>query len=82
MYMEKLLAIFIGFHQTNFSFLTAHSLQKFFYSSQPTIDFFHGYSPTKQTLRSARMSLRNVTIVSIFIIFILYITQMHMSSIS
>jgi hypothetical protein len=30
MYMEKLLAIFIGFHQTNFSFLTAHNLQKFF----------------------------------------------------
>jgi hypothetical protein len=36
--MEKLLATFSGFHQTLFSFLTAHSPQQLF--SQLTAAFF------------------------------------------
>jgi hypothetical protein len=33
-YVEKLLTAFSGFHQTIFSFLTAHSHNSFFHSSQ------------------------------------------------
>jgi hypothetical protein len=49
-YMEKLLATFSGFHQTLFSFLTAHSPQQLFSQLTAHISFFHSHSPTKQTL--------------------------------
>jgi hypothetical protein len=32
-YIEEFLTTFSGFHQTVFSFLTAHSLQQLFHSS-------------------------------------------------
>jgi hypothetical protein len=49
-YIEELLMIFSGFHQTVFSFLTAHSLQQFFPQLTAHNNFFHSHSPTKQTL--------------------------------
>jgi hypothetical protein len=49
-YMEKLLATFSGFHQTLFSFLTAHSPQQLFSQLTAHSSFFHSHSPTKQTL--------------------------------
>jgi hypothetical protein len=48
--MEKLLATFSGFHQTLFSFLTAHSPQQLFSQLTAHSSFFHSHSPTKQTL--------------------------------
>jgi hypothetical protein len=51
MYMEKLLATFSGFHQTLFSFLTAHSPQQLFSQLTAHSSFFHNHSPTKQTLK-------------------------------
>jgi hypothetical protein len=41
---------FSGFHQTVFSFLTAHSLQQLFLQLIAHSNFFHSHSPTKQTL--------------------------------
>jgi hypothetical protein len=50
-YIEKLLTIFNGFHQTVFSFLTAHSLQQLFSQLTAHSNFFHSHSPTKQALK-------------------------------
>jgi hypothetical protein len=49
-YIEELLTTFSGFHQTIFSFLTAHSLQQLFPQLTAHSNFFHSHSPTKQTL--------------------------------
>jgi hypothetical protein len=49
-YIEEILTIFSGFHQTIFSFLTAHSLQQLFPQLTAHSNFFHSHSPTKQTL--------------------------------
>jgi hypothetical protein len=49
-YIEELLTTFSGFHQTIFSFLTAHSLQQLFSQLTAHSNFFHSHSPTKQTL--------------------------------
>jgi metallophosphoesterase superfamily enzyme len=49
-YIEELLTIFSGFHQTVFSFLTAHSLQQLFPQLTAHSNFFHSHNPTKQTL--------------------------------
>jgi hypothetical protein len=49
-YMEKYLAIFSGFHQTLFNFLTAHSPQQLFSQLTAHSSFFHSHSPTKHTL--------------------------------
>jgi hypothetical protein len=49
-YIEELLMTFSGFHQTIFSFLTAHSLQQLFPQLTAHNNFFHSHSPTKQTL--------------------------------
>jgi hypothetical protein len=49
-YIEELLTTFSGFHQTVFSFLTAHSLQQLFPQLTAHSNFFHSHSPTKQTL--------------------------------
>jgi hypothetical protein len=49
-YIEELLTTFSGFHQTIFSFLTAHSLQQLFSQLTTHNNFFHSHSPTKQTL--------------------------------
>jgi hypothetical protein len=49
-YIEELLTTFSDFHQTVFSFLTAHSLQQLFPQLTPHSNFFHSHSPTKQTL--------------------------------
>jgi hypothetical protein len=48
--IEELLMTFSGFHQTVFSFLTAHSLQQLFLQLTAHSNFFHSHSPTKQTL--------------------------------
>jgi hypothetical protein len=48
--IEELLMTISGFHQTIFSFLTAHSLQQLFVQLTAHINFFHSHSPTKQTL--------------------------------
>ena len=40
---------FSGFHQTVFSFLTAHNLQQLFPQLTAHNNFFHSHSPTKQT---------------------------------
>jgi hypothetical protein len=48
-YIEELLTTFSGFHQTIFSFLTAHSLQQLFSQLTAHNNFFHSHSPTKQT---------------------------------
>jgi hypothetical protein len=50
-YIEEILTTFSGFHQTIFSFLTAHSLQQLFPQLTAHSNFFHSHSPTKQTLR-------------------------------
>jgi hypothetical protein len=55
-YIEELLTTFSGFHQTIFSFLTAHSLQQLFPQLTAHNNFFHSHSPTKQTLSSAAAS--------------------------
>jgi hypothetical protein len=47
-YIKELLTTFSGFHQTIFSFLTAHNLQQLFPQLTAHSNFFH--SPTKQTL--------------------------------
>jgi hypothetical protein len=52
-YIEEFFTIFSGFHQTNFSFLTAYSLQQLFSQLIAHSNFFHSHSPTKQTLNSA-----------------------------
>jgi hypothetical protein len=52
-YIEELLTTFSGFHQTIFSFLTAHSLQQLFPQLTAHSNFFHSHSPTKQTLNSS-----------------------------
>jgi hypothetical protein len=49
-YIEELLMTFSDFHQTVFSFLTAHSLQQLFPQLTAYSNFFHSHSPTKQTL--------------------------------
>jgi hypothetical protein len=49
-YIEEFLTTFSGFHQTVFSFLTAHSLQQLFPQLTVHNNFFHSHSPTKQTL--------------------------------
>jgi hypothetical protein len=49
-YIEELLMAFSGFHQTVFSFLTAHSPQQLFPQLKAHSSFFHSHSPTKQTL--------------------------------
>jgi hypothetical protein len=49
-YIEELLTNFSGFHQTIFSFLTAHSLQQLFPQLTAHSNFFHSHNPTKQTL--------------------------------
>jgi hypothetical protein len=49
-YIEELLTTFSDFHQTVFSFLTAHSLQQLFPQLTAHSNFFHSHSPTKQTL--------------------------------
>jgi hypothetical protein len=49
-YIEELLTIFNGFHQTIFSFLTAYSLQQLFSQLKAHYNFFHSHNPTKQTL--------------------------------
>jgi hypothetical protein len=49
-YIEELLTTFSGFHQTIFSFLTAHNLQQLFPHLTAHSNFFHSHSPTKQTL--------------------------------
>jgi hypothetical protein len=49
-YIEELLMTFSGFHQTVFSFLTAHSPQQLFPQLTAHISFFHSHSPTKPTL--------------------------------
>jgi hypothetical protein len=49
-YIEEILTTFSGFHQTIFSFLTAHSLQQLFPQLTDHSNFFHSHSPTKQTL--------------------------------
>jgi hypothetical protein len=49
-YIEELLTTFSDFHQTVFSFLTAHSLQQLFPQLTVHSNFFHNHSPTKQTL--------------------------------
>jgi hypothetical protein len=49
-YIEELLTTFSGFHQTIFSFLTAHSLHQLFPHLTAHSNFFHSHSPTKQTL--------------------------------
>jgi hypothetical protein len=49
-YIEELLTTFSGFHQTIFSFLTAHSLQQLFPQLTAHSNFFDSHSPTKQTL--------------------------------
>jgi hypothetical protein len=54
-YIEELLTTFSGFHQTIFSFLTAHSLQQLFPQLTTHNNFFHSHSPTKQTLRIAEL---------------------------
>jgi hypothetical protein len=41
---------FSDFHQTVFSFLTAHSLQQLFPQLTAHNNFFHSHNPTKQTL--------------------------------
>jgi hypothetical protein len=41
---------FSCFHQTVFSFLTAHNLQQLFPQLTVHSNFFHSHSPTKQTL--------------------------------
>jgi hypothetical protein len=51
-YIEELLTAFSGFHQTIFSFLTAHSSQQLFSQLTAHNSFFHSHSPTKQTLYS------------------------------
>jgi hypothetical protein len=48
-YIEEILTTFSGFHQTIFSFLTAHSLQQLFPQLTAHSNFFHSHSPTKQT---------------------------------
>jgi hypothetical protein len=48
-YIEELLTTFSGFHQTIFSFLTAHSLQQLFPQLTAHSNFFHSHSPTKET---------------------------------
>jgi hypothetical protein len=48
-YIEDFLTTFSGFHQTVFSFLTAYSLQHLFPQLTAHSNFFHSYSPTKQT---------------------------------
>jgi hypothetical protein len=48
-YIEEILTTFSGFHQTIFSFLTAHSLQQLFLQLTAHSNFFHSHSPTKQT---------------------------------
>jgi hypothetical protein len=52
-YIEELLTTFSGFHQTIFSFLTAHSLQQLFPQLTAHSNFFHSHSPTKQTLSNS-----------------------------
>jgi hypothetical protein len=49
-YIEELLTIFSGFHQTIFSFLTAHNLQQIFPQLTANNNFFDSHSPTKQAL--------------------------------
>jgi hypothetical protein len=49
-YIEELLTIFNGFHQTIFSFLTAYNIQQLFSQLKAHNNFFHSHSPTKQTL--------------------------------
>jgi hypothetical protein len=49
-YIDELLTTFSGFHQTIFSFLTAHSQQQLFPQLTAHNNFFHSHSPTKQTL--------------------------------
>jgi hypothetical protein len=56
-YIEELLTNFSGFHQTIFSFLTAHSLQQLFPQLTAHSNFFHSHSPTKQTLNSWMLSM-------------------------
>jgi hypothetical protein len=56
-YIEEILTIFSGFHQTIFSFLTAHSLQQLFPQLTAHSNFFHSHSPTKQTLSTAAKPL-------------------------
>jgi hypothetical protein len=51
-YIEEILTAFSGFHQTVFSFLTAHSPQQLFSQLTAHSSFFHSHSPTKQTLSS------------------------------
>jgi hypothetical protein len=50
-YIKEFLTTFSGFHQTIFSFLTDYSLQQLFPQLTAHSNFFHGHSPTKQTLR-------------------------------
>jgi hypothetical protein len=45
-YIEEILTTFSGFHQTIFSFLTAHSLQQLFPQLTAHSNFFHSHSPT------------------------------------
>jgi hypothetical protein len=56
-YIEEFLTTFSGFHQTVFSFLTAHSLQQLFPQLTAHSNFFHSHSPTKQTLDLSSMRL-------------------------
>jgi hypothetical protein len=51
-YIEELLTTFSGFHQTIFSFLTAHSPHQLFPQLTAHNNFFHSHSPTKQTLNA------------------------------
>jgi hypothetical protein len=43
-YIEELLMTFSGFHQTVFSFLTAHSLQQLFLQLTAHNNFVHSHS--------------------------------------
>jgi hypothetical protein len=52
-YIEEFLMTFSGFQQTDFSFLTAYSLQQLFPQLTAHSNFFHSHSPTKQTLSLA-----------------------------
>jgi hypothetical protein len=55
-HIEELLTVFSGFHQTVFSFLTAHNSQQLFAQLTAHSSFSHSHSPTKQTLNVSTSS--------------------------
>jgi hypothetical protein len=57
-YIEELLTTISGFHQTIFSFLTAHNLQQLFPELTAHSNFFHSHNPTKQTLKLVNMKIK------------------------